>query len=825
MALPTKIYTISIITLIYLSGCSNVGYDVNFDTKMAQDDKYFLDLHRKQLVKNKTNYNKYQKHSVAQKSITKHPKIIDMSYSNISNKQSAYYNHQKTGIKKHYKIIAQDMPVDQFLYYIFQEILVNDFSVDPKIKTIKEKITLKIDKFLTKEELVNLLKDLLKTYNVKIEEKEHIFRATYTKKFPREAMGGNLITSQKIQSNISDDTIISQYIELNYLDKSDFINLAAGLYYKDVTIRPVKGQNGFIVNGKYGEIKKIFDFKQIVDKPFMLSKHTVLIYFDYITPSDFEKDFKKILKYQNLDDIKMLSLNSINSMLVITSNKSSLRFLMKWKEKFDTYKKSTDRKETYFYYSRYRSIKEISELLNKFNGTAVSMNIQKNKNINQINDNNKKEFVETEKKDLKSEQKSVTLQNITSQKKEGVKIITDEARNMLIIRATPLEYKKILDVLNKIDTQPLQLLVEANIIEVTLKNDLQYGMEWFLKNKASGDTTAIKVLGQSKVGIGSSGFFGIVSNNYFNTMLNLFAQKNLINVLSNPKILVLNGEDATIQVGERIPTLSSTMSNVSNPENSVSTVSYSNTGLNLTVKPSVTANGVITMDISQTISKGQKNGLSNISSPIILNRQINTKMVLRDNQSVIMGGLIQQDVSTTKTKVPFLSNLPGIGNLFQSTSNNKTKTELVLLIKVHIIDKFELLDEVKTKFNRLLSMAKNNTQVCNSRNIDLSYQDINQQDILPAREIETIQETKPQIKRYKKISKKPRKRIHKRKKIPTYVHPMQKVKVSKHSENLDDLPIAPTYPVDDLPVSKTYTTPTTHKSIEDLPLAKTIPVD
>lgn len=733
---------VSAITALFLTGCSSMPQQLQlekggvYDTSMASRDKYFLDIERK----TKTNNRPAMPAGTTKGKKSGRPgrKIADMTYPIYRSSSSQYRKHHYTsGVTKKFDIVAEDMPVHEFLYYIFQEVIKGDFTIDPKIKGIKEKITLKLHKRLSVGQLLDFLDDLLKPYHVEIIEKKGVYRALYTNKLNDKTTDA-LITSQSINPNIVDDADVAQYIQCDYIDPISMVSLASDIFIKQLKYRQVAGQNGVIVYGKYKYIKRLFNFKSIIDKPFIAHKRVTLIYFDHILPSAFKKKFEDILSYQNINKrkgyIRMLPLDDISALMVITSKNSDLTYLLSWKNKLDEAKMSADVRETYFYRSKYRSIKEIYPLLSQFIRPGTSRpggaSKQKPKEVaNKAAEEKKPEFVKMQKAEAPVNVAKAPVSSGTGAKVPV--IIPDEERNLLIIEATPAQYKNLYAILRKIDTQPLQLLVEANIIEVTLKDDLQYGMEWFLKNRLTGDSNAINISGKSNVGVGSGGFFGVVSNQYFNAVLNLFAKKNLIKILSHPKVLVLNGKSASIQVGQSIPLLSSTMSNIANPENTVASVQYSNTGVSLNVTPSVTANGVINMKISQTISKGQENGLSSISSPIIVNRSIDTDIVLRDNQSVVMGGLIQHDVSDTRTKVPLLGDIPVVKNLFSSTSKGATRTELVLVVKIHIIDSFDLLDEVKDQISDILSTElsgdrcnTNTTVIRDTKNLHLSNPDI-----------------------------------------------------------------------------------------------------
>jgi general secretion pathway protein D len=479
-----KLYLLVIPAMLFW-GCSSREFQLDdeskFSTQITPTDKYFLDLERSDKGKNIQPDTRHLFKTNNQ--VKRVKKIEDMTYRGQGKISASYTSRYSDGIKKRYNLIAEEMPVNEFLYYVFQEILKSDFTVDPKIKTIKEKITLKLSKRLSKNELLEFLEDILKPFGVEIIEKDGVYRANLTGKYNDKTTNA-LIMSQNIRNDIPDNESVAQYIECEYIDVNTLMTLSTGIFIKPMTFKPVRGQNGVIVYGSYGYIKKLLNFKKIVDRPFMKNKKTTLVYFDYITPSDFKRQFSEILSYQNLNNsknnFKLLPLDEINALMVITSNSSDLQFLLRWKRKLDNYRKSNDTQETYFYKSKYRSIKEIYALISQFNGMNMSAGSKKSKSDKPLFKDTKKEFVKTEKTDIK---KTAPIKlNTANNGKQNVKIIPDEERNVLIIQATPAEYKKLLYILKKVDTQPLQLLVEANIIEVTLKDDLQYGMEWFLRN-------------------------------------------------------------------------------------------------------------------------------------------------------------------------------------------------------------------------------------------------------------------------------------------------------------------------------------------------------
>ena len=188
-------------------------------------------------------------------------------------------------------------------------------------------------------------------------------------------------------------------------------------------------------------------------------------------------------------------------------------------------------------------------------------------------------------------------------------------------------------------------------------------------------------------------------------VLNAFKKNKKINILSTPRIIALNNEPATITVGQQIPMTNSEYNylNGGNNQNVIKTnVTYQKTGISLNVTPTIISNGVLLLKISQDISDASKNSITKADAPIILNRTINTSVVLKSGQIALLGGLVRESKSKTDTKVPILGDIPIIGNLFKTVSNGSDKTELILTIRPYILDNFNKVDKVTKGFKEIL---------------------------------------------------------------------------------------------------------------------------
>jgi general secretion pathway protein D len=157
------------------------------------------------------------------------------------------------------------------------------------------------------------------------------------------------------------------------------------------------------------------------------------------------------------------------------------------------------------------------------------------------------------------------------------------------------------------------------------------------------------------------------------------------NVLSSPRILARNGETAMIQVGSEIPTITQQQTTAATAGSTgvLQSVQYRNTGVILRVKPTIYAGDRIDLDVTQEVSDSTRVGVA--GSPIIDTRKVETKLSLKDGAAVLLGGLISQNNSRAESGVPLLKDIPGVGQLFRTNTDNNRKTELLVLITPYIL--------------------------------------------------------------------------------------------------------------------------------------------
>ena len=286
-----------------------------------------------------------------------------------------------------------------------------------------------------------------------------------------------------------------------------------------------------------------------------------------------------------------------------------------------------------------------------------------------------------------------------------VRIVADTQNNALLILANSAGYERIEAALRKLDTAPRQVLIEVTIAEVTLKDELQYGLEWLFTNGArrSGQLD----LGAAGINTLVPGFSYAITSSAGDTIkavLNMLASNNKVNILSSPHIMVADNQTAKIQVGDSVPTAGP--QSIASTGVVVSSVQYLDTGVILFVTPHINAGGLVNLDVNQEVSTASSTTTSGLNSPTISKRSAKTVVTVQSGETMVLGGLMSENASAGSSGLPFLSSIPIVGGLFGTQSRNTTKTELVVLITPRVANNVGQAKMVSDEFRKKLKEAE-----------------------------------------------------------------------------------------------------------------------
>ena len=291
---------------------------------------------------------------------------------------------------------------------------------------------------------------------------------------------------------------------------------------------------------------------------------------------------------------------------------------------------------------------------------------------------------------------------------QNVRITADVANNSVLVYANAEAHRIIEQTLRQIDRPQRQVAIEATIAEVTLNDNLNYGVQFFLKSQDLGlktDTgSVVNTLGTAALNRVLPGFNLLVGSEATpRIVLDALHGVTNVKVLSNPSLVVLDNQVATLQVGDQVPISTGSATVLTTNNTVVNTIDYRNTGIILRVLPRSNANGNIVLDIEQEISNVAAQSTTTLT-PTISQRRVKSSIAVASGQTVLLAGLISDQQNQTRAGIPVLDQLPGaLGDAFGHQNIARTRTELILFIRPTVIrdaiDAQVIAEELRTKFN------------------------------------------------------------------------------------------------------------------------------
>jgi general secretion pathway protein D len=323
---------------------------------------------------------------------------------------------------------------------------------------------------------------------------------------------------------------------------------------------------------------------------------------------------------------------------------------------------------------------------------------------------------------------------------QGVRITPDVVNNSLLIYADQGNYKIIESTLRQIDQPALQVAIDATIAEVTLTNELSYGVQFYLTSKNLGlkpnqgsilntqstqapttTTTTDAVTGiattvtSALINRAFPGFnFLVGSETSPSAILDALHTVTSVKVLSNPSLVVINNQVATLQVGDVVPVSTGSATVLTTNNTVVNTIDYRNTGVILRVSPRINANGNVRLDVEQEISNVSPTTAQSLT-PTVSERRVKSSISVATGQTVLLAGLISEQQNGNRNGIPLLDEIQGLGDAFSHQNKKGTRTELIIFIRPQIIrdgtDAHHVAEELRSKLRGSVGASTNDLVV------------------------------------------------------------------------------------------------------------------
>ena len=540
-----------------------------------------------------------------------------------------------------------------------------NYVIDPSVPD--KGINIKINTVVKDQEIDGLLNLLLSIYDVAMVERDGVKYFSLAKDSVIRT-SAPLVYGNVVSPVLLGEDVVAQVIPLHFIAPKDMANISKEFLSSSGKIIEDPALSYMVVIDRKPYIRRILEMVKIFDINIFKEMNTTLIKFENADADKVRDNIQKILEgYPGLskDKYYLLTIRDLNALLCITSVKEITDEVKYWAKKFEK-ESETGEAQIFVYHCENSDAKDLSNIL--------------------------KELYADEHKSVSNKAGKSELRPVL---KGSLKMITDEANNSIIFKCTKRDYKIIEKTLKQLDVPKKEVLIEVMILDLALDNQFSYGFGWTLthKNIWGSDFPNLhtpqfnfnSVEGSTLAG----GYTFIFDRFTLDAILNSNIVKSRTNVLSTPHILVLDNETASIKVGEQIsvkansvstPAATQTNNNAFYTSNSYQ---YLSTGIQLQVKPSISSNGVVRLDITQTYSTpGTATGDRN---PPIKDRSLKTIVNVPDGKSVLLGGLIQESKIDSSNEVPGLNKIPLIKYLFKNKTTSRKKSELIIIITPHVI--------------------------------------------------------------------------------------------------------------------------------------------
>ncbi|WP_206012037.1 secretin N-terminal domain-containing protein [Pseudoalteromonas sp. Z1A8] len=586
------------------------------------------------------------------------------------------------------KLTADSLLVKDYLHYVFGELLNVNYILGEQLNNSKDKVTLNLQDELTKRKLFTLSEQMLQERNILIRYQNGVY-------YIHKSEGGvssNLVYGYGANPEDVPNSA-NEIVQLAPFKSGMQTPLANTIkQLTNVNATPLFDQQAIMFKGKRGDIIKALEFMQLVDQPAFRNR-SIGLYKSTFTPVDeLSKQLQDLMKQEgisvsingsNEQAVSIVPIERTNTLVFFTNDKRFIKRVAYWSKQLD--QPADGNQEQYFVFNpEFARASDLGESLQALlgggtsqslsgNTSAASQNQQVNSRTNNANSNTKQNA-------------SVSV--------EGMKMVVDSRSNSLIFYTTGDAYRNLLPMIKRLDIMPKQIVLEMMIAEVTLTDEFKQGVEFALTNQGANKQGGFNLENND------SGLSYVLSGARGNLTFNLLQKNTYVNVLSRPSLAVRDGVQASITVGNRIPIVGDI---VTDPVNgSRTSVEYLETGIDLQVTPTVNAQGVVLMEITQKISN-QASASGAEGNPIIFERSLQTEVIAGNGQTIMLGGLISENSTLSDRSVPFFSTIPLIGSLFDGTDNNTNKTELVVLVTPRIVNSTAEWESVYNQFKMSLT--------------------------------------------------------------------------------------------------------------------------
>ena len=617
--------------------------------------------------------------------------------------------HSKRDATGNIKLNFNGADVREAAKVILGDMLQLNYSIDPRIKGDVSMLT---SQPISEEDLIPSLELMLRSVDAAIIQEQDGYRI-----LPLSDALSNTRIPQLGDSKLPiPQGFHIRIIPIKHTKASDMADVIEPFIKGGIEILRVDSKrNMLLIAGSNQQINEISEIVDMFDVNAMQGLSMAMFNPKFVSATKLSKELNNLLNHPDNNMLgglmRFMVINRLNSLIAITPNRQYLAAVREWVERLDQVGDTSERR-LYVYRVQNGKAKTLAALLSSlFNGEGNAIStISVNKPTRNVVPNQQEVTIGDAANISDNVQELSTPPSTqrfkTSENGENVSIIADEDNNSLLVLARAADYQQILSALEQLDINPMQVLIEVTVAEVSLTDNLQHGVEWYFSNKVDGHTA------EATLDLGTASGLNALQPGFsyalksaggdIRAVLNLLSTESNLSVISSPTLLVLNNQEASIKVGDEVPVATQQQQATTANSNIVNSIEYRETGIKLSVKPRINAGGLVIMEVTQEVSLVPTANNADPLTPRIQTRELKSTIAVNSGDAIILGGLIQDNRTLSESGIPLLHKLPVVGNIFGTKSDDKDRTELLVLITPKAVSNRATALQVTENFRRRL---------------------------------------------------------------------------------------------------------------------------
>jgi general secretion pathway protein D len=562
----------------------------------------------------------------------------------------------------------EQAPLPTFIQVVFGGVLKVNVLVDPAVAQRQDLVTLRTGKPQNRNEVLETARLLLKTYGVAVIDVGGAYRIVPDAAAP--SYSPDIQRGRALPDVPQPMRPVFHLYELQAVRVQEAGQWLKTIFGTRVTFTEDTARNAILISGMPESVAAVIEAIEVLDQPLLRGRSSVRIEPAYWTADELARRLVEILTAQGYSvgtvatgtqPTILLPVAAINSIIAFSVSRDVLEFVTRWVRELDQPGRARAGGATgiFTYSARNTDARDLARTLQEILAGPTAAPA------------------------------APAAPGQPPRPQTPPRVVVHPGTNTLIFQGAPDSYTQLVGLLQELDRPARTALIEVTVAEIRLSDRENLGIEWAISERSVGNhLVSGGTLGG--LGIGSDGLLVRVvsSGGATRALINALAATNRARVLSSPRLMARNGEQATIQVGQEVPIITSqqTTGTTDIPGSILQTIQYRQTGVILRVRPIIHSGGRIELDVTQEVSAASETTTGVNNSPTISNRKVETKLSLADGNTVLLAGLISQNDARTDTGVPILKDVPLIGQFFRVNTDTTDRTELIVLITPYVVN-------------------------------------------------------------------------------------------------------------------------------------------